>query len=65
MAASVESQTAGVRVGRAEALFRVPGDYAPFQPAHDGCRFLVQAPEAAPRDLPMVVVLNWAARLGK
>ena len=64
MAASVELQATGVRVGRAEALFRVTGEFTFIQPAPDGRRFLVLEPEVA-QDLPMVVVQNWAARLGK
>jgi roadblock/LC7 domain-containing protein len=67
MAASVELQAAGIRVGRAEALFRLPADLerAYFQPARDGRRFLVFEPEIAQQDRPMVVVQNWAGRLGK
>jgi len=67
MAASVELQAAGVRVGRTEALFHLPaGDgRAFFQPAHDGRRFLVYEPEGAPQYRPMVVIENWAARLGR
>ena len=67
MAASVELQAAGVRVGRTEALFRLPAGEgrAFFQPAHDGRRFLVYEPEGAPQYRPMVVVENWAARLGR
>ncbi len=67
MAASVELQAAGIRRGRTEALFRLPTDYlfASFQPSRDGRRFLVQEPEGAPQDRPMVVVENWAARLGR
>ena len=65
MAASVELQAAGVRPGRAEALFRLPAsdEGASFQPGRDGRRFLVQEPEGAPQDRPMVVVENWAGRL--
>ncbi len=67
MAASVELQAAGVRPGRTEALFRLPTDdqFASFQPGRDGRRFLVYEPEGAPQDRPMVVVENWAARLGR
>jgi hypothetical protein len=64
MAASVELQAAGVRVGRTEALFRLPTtDH--FQPGRDGRRFLVYESEGALQDRPMVVVENWAARLGR
>jgi len=67
MAASVELQAAGVRVGRMEALFHLPTEdlLASFQPGRDGRRFLVQEPEGAPQDRPMVVQLNWAARVGR
>jgi hypothetical protein len=67
MAASVELQAAGVRLGRTEALFRLPAGEgrADFQPAHDGRRFLVYEPEGAPQDRPMVVVENWVARLDR
>ena len=66
MAASVELQTAGVRVLRTEALFRLPtGDErARYQPSRDGRRFLVYEPEGA-QDRAMVVVENWAARVGR
>ena len=65
MAASVELQAAGVRHGRAEALFRLPvGSSRPwFQPAGDWPRFLVYEPEAVKQEGPMVVVENWAGRL--
>jgi hypothetical protein len=66
MAASVELQAAGVRPGRAEALFRLPAGsgHEWFQPALDGQRFLVYEPEAVKQEeRPMVVVENWAGRL--
>ena len=67
MAASVELQAARVRVLRTEALFLLPTVdlFASFQPSRDGRRFLVQEPEGAPQFRPMVVVENWAARVGK
>jgi hypothetical protein len=67
MAASVELQAARMRPGQPEALFRLPAVdlYATFQPGRDGRRFLVQEPESAPKDRPMVVVENWGARLGR
>jgi hypothetical protein len=67
MAASVELQAAGVRVLRTEALFRLPAsvERARYQPSRDGRRFLVHEQEGALQDRPMVVVENWAARLGK
>ena len=36
-----------------------------FRSANDGKRFLVQEPEGSQQELPMVVQLNYAARLGK
>ena len=67
MAASVELQPARVRVLRTEALFRLPTEdlFSFFQPSRDGRRFLVYEPEGAPQFRPMVVQLNWAARLGR
>jgi eukaryotic-like serine/threonine-protein kinase len=67
MAASVELQAAGVRVLRTEALFRLPAidERAFYQPSREGRRFLVYEPEGALQDRPMVVVQNWAARLGR
>ena len=67
MAASVELQAAGVRIGRTEALFRLPTEapFTSFQPGRDGRRFLVYEPEGAPQGRPMVVVENWATRLGR
>ena len=64
MAASIELQAAGVQVGRAEALFRLPAG-GNFQRARDGERFLVAEPEGSQLEFPMVVQLNYAARLGK
>ena len=54
-----------VRPGRAEALFRLPGQLNYFQPARDGRRFLVLEPEGEQQARPMVVVQKWAERLGK
>ncbi len=66
MAAGIMLQESGLQVGRAEALFRLPVGRSIFSPARDGKRFLVQVPERAGQEaLPMVVVQNWAARLGK
>ena len=66
MAASVELQPARVRVLRTEGLFRLPAraEYAYYQPSRDGRRFQVYEPEGAQQDR-MVVVQNWAARLGR
>ena len=65
MAATVELQAAGVRVGRAGAA--LPAAVAStFQPARDGRRFLVLEPEGGQQpDRPMVVIQNWAAGLPK
>ena len=61
-AAAVELQATGVRVGRAEPVFRLQG--FGFQPARDGRRFLVLEPEGGQQpDRPMVVIQNWAAGL--
>ena len=60
MAAAVDLQATGVRVGPAVPLFRMSSAY--FQPARDGKRFLVSEPEGGQTpDRPMAVVLNWAA----
>ena len=47
-------------------LFHLPTEdlLASFQPGRPGRRFLVQEPEGAPQDRPMVQ-LNWEARLGR
>ena len=67
MAAAVELQAGGVKAGRGEALFRGGGTlFTAPQPSPDGKRFLDLIPEGgAAAGLPMVVVLNWAAGLGK
>ena len=67
MATSMELQPAGVRVLRTEAMFRLPAsdEYTRYQPSRDGRRFLVYEPEGGSQDRPMVVVQNWAARLGR
>ena len=58
-------QAGGVQVGRAELLFRTTGQRGYFRSAKDGMRFLVTEPEGSQQEFPMVVVQNWAARLGK
>ena len=64
MATAVELQGTGIRVGRTETLFRLPG--IGFQPSRDGRRFLVLEPEGGQLpDRPLVVIQNWAANLGK
>ena len=63
MAAPVELQAAAVKSGRPELLFQtaMPG-FATL----DGKRFLLAVREgAAQQALPMAVVTNWAAGLGK
>ncbi len=68
MAASVDFEGGGVKVGRAEELF-VVSDVAgvlTFRPARDGKSFLVMdPPKGSETNPPMVVVQNWAARAGK
>ena len=67
-AAGIELGADKVRSGRPQALFKLPvAAPAPiFQPSRDGQRFLVFEPASEPpMQLPMVVVQNWAARLGK
>jgi len=64
VAAAVELLAAGVKAGRGEVLFRASGNGAAT--SRDGRRFLVLVPEGGEAAaLPMVVVLNWAAGLGK
>ncbi len=67
MAAGVELQVAGVRLGAPEPLFRLPpiDEYAFFQPSRDGRRFLVYEMPGVQQERPMVVKLNWAAGLDK
>ncbi len=63
MAAPIELNADGVKAGRPELLFRAP-NYG--VPTRDGKRFLVMSSEGVEQaDLPMVVVQNWAAGLGK
>ena len=63
MAAGIESTGDGVRVGRPQALFRLPinDPYSYFQPSRDGHRFLVyEPPSTATQQHSMVVIQNWA-----
>lgn len=55
------------RLGRGAVLFRGrSGLLTPPQASRDGKRFLEAIPEGGEEaGLPMVVVLNWAAGLGK
>ncbi len=60
MAATVELQAAAVRIGLAEPLFHLSRPF--FQFASDGKRFLTLELEGGQhQELPMTVVLNWAA----
>ena len=63
MTAPIELQPAGVKGGRPERMFRLPArEFA----AWDGKRFLIVEPEGGEEQaLPMAVVTNWAAGLGK
>ncbi|MEZ5351912.1 MAG: hypothetical protein R2762_04695 [Bryobacteraceae bacterium] len=66
MAAPMELQADGVRLGRPQPLFRIPiaGLRPYFQPSPDGQRFLVYEPVAtSPQNRTIVVIQNWAARL--
>ena len=63
MAASMVLQAGGVQVGRAEVLFRSNGQLGHFRSAKDGKRFLTQEQEGGGQEFPMVVQLNYAARL--
>jgi hypothetical protein len=63
MAARTVLQAGGVQVGRAEVLFRSIGQEGSFASAKDGKRFLMAEPEGSQQEFPMVVQLNYAARL--
>ena len=64
MAASVDLQATGVRVGPAVPLFKLSS--GSYRPAPDGRRFLVLEPEGGQQPCrPMVVIQNWAAVLAK
>ena len=63
MAARTVLQAGGVQVGRAEVLFRSIGLNGPFASAKDGKRFLTAEQDGGERGFPMVVQLNYAARL--
>ena len=63
MAASMVLQAGGVQVGRAEALFRAMGQHDYFGSAKDGKRFLAAEQDGSEQAFPMVVQLNYAARL--
>jgi hypothetical protein len=52
-----------VQVGRAEALFRVNAQASSFSSAKDGKRFLMAEHDGGGQAFPMVVQLNYAARL--
>ena len=63
MAARTVLQAGGVKVGRGELLFRAVGPNGPFSSANDGKRFLTAEQDGGAQELPMVVQLNYAARL--
>ena len=63
MAARTVLQAGGVKVGRGEVLFRGMGQGNYFLSAKDGKRFLIAEQEGGERGFPMVVQLNYAARL--
>ena len=64
MAASIELSAASVKPGLPHPLFRDAG-YS-FEADRDGKRFLVAEREGSEKPIPpMVVVQNWAGRLGK
>lgn len=64
MAARIEPRGNGVQPGKPEALFPLTG--GGFLPDRDGRRFLILEPEGGPQpEAPMLVVQNWAARLGR
>lgn len=68
VAAGIELAADGVRPGHPQPLFRLPvlDRFPQFPPSRDGQRFLVYEPlGGAQQDRPMVVIQNWAARLGK
>ena len=52
-----------MQVGRAEVLFRSIGLNGPFASAKDGKRFLTAEQDGGERGFPMLVQLNYAARL--
>ena len=64
MAASIELLAASVKTGLPHPLFQDVG--FTFAADRDGKRFLVSEREGSEKPWPpMVVVQNWAARLGK
>ncbi len=64
LAAGVEIRKDGIRAGKSEPIFRLFN--SSYAVSRDGKPFLVSEPEGDRKaDLPMVVVLNWAAKLPK
>ena len=58
-------QPAGIRAGKQEPLFAIGSSFLSGNSA-DGRRFLFVDAAAGPaKELPMVVIRNWAARLPK
>ena len=67
MAVEVKQGQTGIETRKPEALFRIPATagFPWFQPSKDGKRFLVLEPEGdSGRELPMVVIQNWPAKVG-
>ena len=60
MAVSVESGGAGLRFGKPQALFPLPGQ---CDVARDGRRFLVAVPHRGPEATLLNLVLNWQEKL--
>jgi hypothetical protein len=55
------------QVGKSQPLFEVRNVFplgSPFDPSHDGKRFLVLKEQEGSAS-PMMLVLNWTAELGK
>jgi hypothetical protein len=65
-AAEVKPGQAGIESGKPEALFRIPATMSSwFQASSDWKCFLFMESEAgSERDLRMVVIQNWPAKLG-
>ena len=65
MSVSLKLGTGSLEPAAPQALFRLPmqdADINPYEPAPDGQRFLVVAPEHA---APLTVIVNWPALLSK
>jgi hypothetical protein len=53
-----------LRVGTPKALFHMPLGFGPWDVTADGKRFLVAAP-AGNTAVPITVLVDWQARLGR